>query len=471
MLLVLAMLGPLLTGTIGPAAPVGPAVTEADSFARQWDYVAAKTRFNAVVCSRRGGKTEGAVRRTALLITEKPGARVLYITLIRRNSRKLFFEPLRAYLQAKGVAFEPNETDLTLKLANGSYVECSSCSDLDDVDKHRGDKWDLVLIDEAQSFRDEVMRMLVDEALLPSLGDRRGSLDLLGTPPPSGPVGYLYEVFSSGRFGRFHWSLFDNPHFPQDEIKTLCEARGLTPEHPIYKREFLGEFVVDLESLVYEYLVGRNDMPVDGRPEPENDNWRFSIGLDLGFQDRDAIAVAGWRRDDPEHRLYEAWSWQKNHQDVDQLAAVFVEAYRKWRPQIIIGDTGGHGAVKVLKSLESRLGGVPIQSKPASLLDSIGLTNDDFRTGRILLDPHGPIAHDCKLVTWSPGKIRQEVSNAYHSDITEAWRYAVWGARHFKGKAAAPEPTRTELRAKRWAEKNRAMADPWNPRNFRRRAV
>ena len=150
------------------------------------------------------------------------------------------------------------------------------------------------------------------------------------------------------------------------------------------------------------------------------------------------------------------------------LAAVFVEAYKKWRPQIIIGDTGGHGAVKVLKSLEARLGGIRILPKPASLLDSIALTNDDFRTGRILLDPRGPIANDCKLVTWAPGKIKQEVSSAYHSDITEAWRYACWGARHFKGRAPAPEPTREELRRQRSADRLRAQMDPWNRRNFRR---
>ena len=466
--MVILMLALSLSSLVAPAANPVVAVTETDSFARQWEYVVAASRFNAVVCSRRAGKTEGAVRRAARLIAIKPGARVLYITLIRRNSRKLFFEPLRSYLIAKGVAFEANETDLTLHLFNGSYIECSSCSDLDDIDKHRGDKWDLVLLDEAQAVRDEVVRPLVDEAILPSLGDRRGSLDVLGTPAPAGPVGYLYEVFTEGRFQRFHWTTFENPHYPKGEIEELCKARGLTPEHPIYKREFLGEFVVDLESLVYEYQTGRNDLPATGCPDPDNDNWRYSIGLDLGFQDRDAIAVAGWRRDDPEHRLYEAWSFQKNHQDVDQLAAVFVDAYHKWRPQIVIGDTGGHGAVKVLKSLESRLGGITIQAKPASLLDSIGAVNDDFRTGRILLDPRGPIANDAKLTTWAPGKIKQEVSDAYHSDVLDAWRYAHWGARHFRGKASAPAKSLDERRMERSAAKRRVETDPWNPKYFRR---
>jgi hypothetical protein len=413
---------------------------------RQWDYVSAASRFNVVVCSRRAGKSEGAVRRAARVLLSTPGARVCYVTLIRRNCRKYFHMPLLNLLRAKHAAVKANEAELTLLLPNGSYAQAFSCSDASDVETVLGDKWDLAIVDEAQSMRDDVISELVDRALLPSLLDRRGSLDLLGTPPPGGEVGYFWRVFSGGEFVRHRWTLFDNPWIPSNEVQELLDARALTTDHAIYKREFLGQFIVDPDSLVFEYAPGRNDLPAE-LPDPDNrEVWRYAMGLDLGFQDRDAISVLGWRKDDPEHHVYDRWRWQKNHQDVDQLAAVFVEAYKRWHPIAIVGDTGGHGAVKVLKSLEARLGGVQMLPKPTNLLDSIGLTNDELRTGRMLVESKGIIAQDFKLTTWKAGKRGQEISEAYHSDILAALRYALHAAQHYRGKAAAPPETLDQKR-------------------------
>lgn len=433
-------------------------VSESESFPQQWQYIASTDRFQVVVCSRRSGKTIGAVKR-ALRICETAGARVLYLTMIRRNARKYFFDPIINL--AAGAAV--NQTDLTVKFPNGAYIEAGSCLDEGDVDRHRGDAWNLVILDEAQSFRDHVMRRLIDEVIMPSLAERRGSLDLLGTPPPAGPVGYLYEVWKEQRFARRHWTLFENPFFPRGEIEEVCRVRGLTPEHPIYRREYLGEFAVDTESLVYTYDAQKNAAPE--RPEPANPQWRYSMGIDLGFQDRDAIVVLGWRRDDPDHRLWECYSWQKNHLDVDQLAVEVVATYKRFRPESIVGDTGGHGAVKVLKSLSARLGDVAIASKPASVADSIALVNDDLRAGRLLLRPGGDIVHDMALVTWQ-STAKDEVSDSYHSDVLDACRYAHWGARHYLGKAPAPPPTLDELRMQRSAWRRQVANDPYSSRRW-----
>lgn len=405
----------------------------------QWRYITEPERFNIVVCSRRAGKSTGALKRAFRVLTTKHCARVCYITLIRRNCRKYFYRPLIELLRSRGAVFRTNEQDLTIELASGGFAQASSCMEVGDIATVLGDKWDLVLIDEAQDMRDEVIQELVDRAILPSLVDRRGSLDLLGTPPTGGQVGYFYDVFAENKFARHRWTLYDNPWIPSHEIDELIAVRGLTKEHPIYRREFLGEFVVDPEALVFEYDAARNSY--SSADFPESDTWRYSLGLDLGFQDRDAIVVLGWRRDDPDRRLYERWSWQQNHQDFDKLSEVFQSAYRRWRPISVIGDTGGHGAVKVLKSLEARLGGIQIGTKPSSLSDSIGLVNDELRTGRLRVSVDGPIADDFKLVVWKAGKHGQEVSEVYHSDILAALRYALHGAQHYRAKAPVEETT------------------------------
>ena len=417
----------------------------------QWEYVNGEFRFNVGVCSRRAGKSEGAVRKGGKKAMSTPGARVAYITLIRRNCKKYFFWPLLELFRRHGVGFDADQSDLIIKLHNGSFVQAFSVSEMGDIETVLGDKWDLVIIDEAQSFRDDVIRELIERALLPQLVDRRGALDLLGTPPPAGEVGYFYETWAAGKFKRYRWTLFENPWISTTEIKELIDAVGLTPEHAIYKREYLGEFAVDPNSLVFEYQAGRND--IDALPfsiekveEIDRAVWRFSMGLDLGFQDRDAISVVGWRMDDPTHTVYECYSFQRNHQDVDKLSEEFIKAYKLWRPIKVIGDNGGHGATKVLKTLEARLGGIQIGSKPTSVADSIGLMNDELRTGRLKVAPKGIIANDFKLTTWKAGKRGVEISDSYHSDILAALRYAMHGAQHYRAKAPKPPETLDQKR-------------------------
>jgi hypothetical protein len=412
---------------------------------KQWHYLMAPFRWNVVVCSRRAGKSKSAVLKGFRVLTSKPEARVAYVTLIRRNCRKYFYKPLVNLLRAKGILCSTNSQDLTIELDNGSFAQAFGCSTMAEVETVRGDAWDLVIVDEAQSFRDELIRALIDEAIMPSLTDRKGGLDFLGTPPPAGQVGFFWEIFSSGNFEKHSWTLFDNPWIDTSELVEDVKVRGLTPEHAIYKREYLGLFVVDPDSLVFEYQPGRNDLTDDFDPDPEDSAWMFSMGIDLGYSDRDAISVLGWRKDDEKHRIGEAWTWQQNHLHLDQLSEVFLAAVRKWRPVAVVGDNGGHGATKCLKSLEARWGNLEIQSKPSSVADSVALVNDDLRAGKMLWEVNGILAGDAKLTTWVPGKKGIEISSSFHSDALAGMRYAHSCAYHFAGKAKKTAKTQDEI--------------------------
>lgn len=174
-----------MPGTESDSGPRAP--TLADSFPPQWEYVTSSALFNAVCCSRRAGKTVGAVLRTARLLATKPGSRVHYVTLIRRNCRKYFWWPLQAELARLGWKFEANETDLILQVENGSWVQAIGVDDIGGVKAVKGDRTDLFMLDEAQENLDDVMRALIDVAATPMLTDTGGMLDLLGTVPETEP--------------------------------------------------------------------------------------------------------------------------------------------------------------------------------------------------------------------------------------------------------------------------------------------
>lgn len=445
---------------LGPEAPKATARDRA--FPAQLPMVASTGRYDVCVTSRQSGKTTGAALR-ALDVALTPGTqRVTYVTLTRGNAKRLFWGPLLQHAGELGVDVDQhaNHSELTLKVPRpdgAAVIELLGAHNDDDVEKFRGATYDLVIIDEAQSIRATVLDLLLKRVIGPGLWARKGAVLMIGTP---GPVKYgpFYDFWVGDRWQHFHWTAFDNPHIPEGEIAANAEMLGLHPGHPTYKREVLGEWEVDLSALVWEYdpVANAPDIALPESAEAAGKDWCFSWGLDLGFQDRDALVVLGWNRRDSAQRIYEVDHWQENHKDVDQLHAVLRSKRDRWKPSTITGDTGGHGAVKVLKTLESRLG-TSIQPKPPSVDVSIGLVNDDMRTRRLRIRPGTPLAEDLRMEVWEvnlrTGK--RTIGGDYHSDLTAAMRYAHHAAFAFHSKA---KPVLSELQTRLAAMAKRQRA-------------
>jgi hypothetical protein len=462
------MLGVLGSMALAPAALVGSggrAPTFEDfspkPFPKAWEYVTSDHRFNAVFGGRRGGKTVSMRARTVRQLAKRAGSRVLYITLIKKNCRKLYWHPLKRDLLRYGWKFKPHETDLSLVTSDGGYVEATSCENMNHVARVRGDGWDLVLIDECQEPRDDIQEQLVEHVLVPSLVDNHGGLDLGGTPPPA-DVGFFVEWMKRKGTKTWSWTMFDNPNVDAaTEVQELFIDRGIVPGHPIYEREIMGKLVTDPDKLAYEYRRERNDY-VPTADMFEEGQWRHSMGLDLGFQDNDAIVVLGWKREDAERRLYERFRWQANHLDVDALAIKVREVVKTYRP-VLVGDHGGHGAVKVLETLKLRMG-LEIHAKPTDVMASVGLVNDDFRSGRLLLEQGSPLGNELMRVTrtLNPRTGRLEINKqGFHSDLSEALRYAHHAARHWASRPPKKEETIHDRRRRQEQDQRRREADPF----------
>lgn len=463
-------------------------VTIADSFPKQWEFVEHQGRFLCVMCSRRAAKTTGAIRRVTKRSQEQPGRRTLYIHHTRGLGKAQFFSTgdkrkpgLIEFLEQKniGVAYK-NETDVNVRLGNGSFVQVVGCDDIKDVGKKLGFFWDEIIIDECQEFHDEILVLLVDKTILPTLIDNAGVLILMGTPADV-EVGLWYDTIVGKRetadgerrplAQQLRWTLLDNPFIPRENIVSTMGLRGYVidfqnPENncPLVRREIFGHQVIDASKLEYEYLAGRNDWDVSGIPLVDSPDWQFSLGVDIGGaregNDKDACVVFGWLKTDPEHRIWERESWEER-QDSEEFVTRLLATYMRWRPMVsLCADTGGAGANKMLEALAKRFRGMEFTPKPTSVETSMRLLNDELRSGRMRLDPFGLIARDCKLCT---------KGGVYHSDIMAAARYAHHGAYNFLGKEAdeakrkgetPDEKLRRERRERRSAE-IRHLQDPW----------
>lgn len=451
---------------------LGRAPVAEDSFPRQWDYVTSEARKNAVCCSRQAGKTSGAGLASEVVLS-RPETRVIYATLIRRNAKKLFWWPLLENLKERGWSSaqdEANESDMMLWLPNGSFLQALSCEKMADLERIRGDQADLFIVDECQAPRDDVLEALVTKIVPMMLAKRRGRLDLLGTVPEVEPCVFANRLDGIDEKGaqlvgwRTHgWTCFDNPYMPRERIDEEAKESGLYPGHPTYDREFLGLRVKDPSKLAYEYDADRNTARFADVDFEDGSGWRHALGLDLGFQDCDAIVVVAWRREDADRRLYVRYQWAANHQDVDQLATKLHAVLKEFRPNAIVGDHGGHGAVKVLETLKARLG-VEVQTKPTDVMVSVGLVNDDLRTGRLQLPARSQLGDDLGKVlrTVNPTTRRVEINKkGFHSDLSEALRYAHHAARHWAAKPPKGEETRDERRLRADRERREKEKNWW----------
>lgn len=450
-------------------------VSLADSFQPQWAMINDDARAICLMCSRRAGKTEGLQWLVLKKAQETSGFRVLYIHHTREVAKQQFFEPLREKIKAKKIAeTDHDETVVNVTFGRNCFVQVVGCDKEKEVGKKLGFKWDLIIIDECQEFKDAILVRLVDKTILPTLIDKGGRLILAGTPAEV-EAGLWYKAimgqYEEGGFRQHRWTLLENPHITRENIVETMAIRGFKIDFSnvdnndiLIQREIFGRQVIDPALLAYCYQRGElfNDWPVGGIPDVNSDQWRYAMGIDIGGanegNDRDAVVVLGWMMNDPEHRLWEREAWEETELDSEEFCRRVLATYRRWRPMMAVcGDTGGAGANKALATVSNRAGGIDFTSKPTSVDLSMRLLNDEFRSGRLKINPLGLIARDAKICT---------KSETYHSDIMAALRYAhhctySYLAKAEKPKEKNPDKEHAERRRQAWREEQERNSNPW----------
>ncbi len=374
----------------------------------------------------------------------------LYITLSRLNAKRILWRDLLAINRDYDLGGKLHETELTLTMPNGHIIYLSGAKDKSEVEKYRGFPLKKVYIDEAQAFRPYIQE-LVDEVLAKALYDYNGSLALTGTPPPI-PVGFFHDCVHSEAWSRHSWTMFQNPHLklksgrdPMELVLEDCSRMGVGLDDPRIQRECFGKWTVDLTSLVFKYNANLNDYT--GLPSALK--WSYVIGVDVGFDDADAIAVLGWRDQVAESFLVEEDIASK--QGITELSNKLDRLIKKYNPMAVVMDTGGLGK-KIAEEMRKRYS-LPIKAAEKSRkFEYIELLNDAMRTKKFFAKSGSAFAADCHLVEWDRAKStgdRLVVSEAYHSDICDSILYA-W--RETMAWLEQPEPVKPKTGSREWQQ-------------------
>jgi hypothetical protein len=435
-----------------------PDVTRPDpaslAFEAQRALVLSESRRDVATLPRQAGKTTAAVLRAFHVARKSHTRLVTYVTKTKRNGKRLFWRPLLEQAERLGYDVQAcaNAGDLTFKVPHedGTFclIEILGAHDEDQIELLLGTQYDLVIVDEAAYIRPVLLATLLRRVLIPGLRARRGALLLIGTPsikPPGPGISPYYDAWADPAFTKFHWTAWQNPATPPGAIEEEIAELGLKPTDAIYVTEYLGEWYDGPDSRrVWEYQVGHNDPDIE-LPESAakaGPLWKFSWGVDLASStDNDALVVWGWRTNDDERRIYEVDSWQAPGTElIDDLEVVLRAKKLLWKPSAAVGDQGGHGAKKILRTLAPRIG-VFFQDKPTDVDATIRLMNTDLRTARMKIRPGGDLAQDMQMEVWDLNKAgKRVIKGPRHSDLTAAARYGYAAARAFRAVGDPPPP-------------------------------
>jgi hypothetical protein len=410
-------------------------------FDKQLAFIRDPAPFKTAVCSRRAGKTVGCA--FDLLRSAKQRARIvnLYITLSRSNAKRIIWPELKRINTEYRMGGIPNESDLSITFPNASVVYVSGAKHASEIEKFRGLAIFKVYVDEAQSFRSYIQD-LIDDVLSAALFDYSGTLCLTGTPGPV-PAGYFYKCSTNPEWSHHGWTMFDNPWLlqksgktPQELLERELKRRGVTIQDPSIQRECFGRWIADLDALVFKYNAEKNHWDtLPQTPKP----WQHVFGVDLGFDDSDAIAVIGWNDKYPGSYLREEVVTAK--QGITELAQQLEKLIATYDPLAIVMDTGGLGK-KIAEEIRRRFN-IPIKAaEKQRKFEFIELLNDALRTGKFFAKQDGAFAHDSKLLEWDREKQKElqklVIRDTYHSDIGDAVLYGYRESLHWLHEPEAP---------------------------------
>jgi len=396
-----------------------------------------------LMAGRRSGKSEADIRKAQEVLTTIPDSRVLFIGLSFTRCLEVFWEPIVKGLADLGFELsEHRRTEGIMKLPNGSEVHFRGNTSIDEREKIRGSKWDLVVIDEAQSQK--ALAVLIEDIIEPTLIDRDGQLFLSGTGPKVRGT-YWEELWSNVEkypAARFNWNITQNPFIPNylEVLADIRKKKKLTEKSPLYLREYLGQIAYDDDALVYR-LSDHNyftdaDLLAWIESQPRTDI-RFTAGLDYGFSDADAFAIVAYSVSKPGRFLVYEYKGRRTgisalveavKQGIEYVKTSSLFASIPDKDFYIYADAGGAGK-KISVELATAYGLPTLDAYKVDKPVAIETLQDEVRQGEFRVRPDGIFADEALKTVFARNEkdelTRLVDDDTYHPDMLDAVLYSL----------------------------------------------
>lgn len=230
-------------------------------------------RFSVLALHRRAGKTELAIMELldkAMKFNLEMG-QFFYVAPYLKQAKAIAWARLKQKVSplVQFGAVEINESELSVKLANGSLIRIFGG---DNPDAMRGVRLDGVVIDEVAQIKPEVWQDIIQ----PALSDRKGWALFIGTP--SGINLFSELFFRSNQYEDWHsakYTVYDTNAIDDDEVERLRRDMSET--------SFAREYLCDFSASGDDQLISLSDVEMASKRVIPNADYQFApkiIGVD-----------------------------------------------------------------------------------------------------------------------------------------------------------------------------------------------
>lgn len=412
-------------------------------FPAQLRSITDMSKFKSICCSRRAGKSEDLAAELWVDAWNKPYADSLYITLSRVNAKRFFWPKLKRINETFHFGAQANEADLSLILPNKHTIWVTGAPDAASIENFRGMALSMAVIDEAQAFR-WFLAELINDILVPACYDYDGRIVLAGTPNAAclGPFfDSQHDLNEFKGWSKHNWTILDNPYIklksgkdPEQMIQEELKRKGLTEDDPAHLRENRGIWAKGDDYVIYKYsdtlnLIDAADIPTD---------LIYMFGLDLGFDDQDALIVIGYNQ--KSNIVYIVDEFVQEKKDITAFAEVIQRYRKKYEPTRMVIDSGALGK-KIAEEIRNRHSLPVIAAEKSRKQEYIELMNDAFRTGLIKVRKGLRIIDEYSLLQWkySDDKLRRWEDESMENHRADAALYIWREARAYLSDTTKPE--------------------------------
>lgn len=232
-----------------------------------------ETRYKVINCGRRAGKSTISSIRMLQFATENDNRQLWYISPSYKQSKSIMWAMLMDLIPPQAID-RKNETELSITLINGSQIFLKGAEDPDSL---RGVRIDFCIFDECAFITkwDEVWKVM-----RPTLADSKAECWFISTPNGFNHFKDLAER-TSPDFRYFHFTTYDNPYIPREEIEAMKEE--MSPDS--FAQEIMGEFR-KMSGLIYKEF--NRDIHMVDVPRLDY-NWTHTRAIDFGFGHKTAL--------------------------------------------------------------------------------------------------------------------------------------------------------------------------------------
>lgn len=427
-----------------------------DLFPKQRLIFEDDSRDQALLGTRRGGKTNLVSRkllRTAML---NPRNDCLYMNLTQKQAEGVMWDGPGGLLECNeryDLGGKADNQKLTLHMPNGARVFCGGAENKRDIEVWRGYRFKLICVDEAGSFPPH-LEPLITSVLQPTTADLQGTIMLVGNPGLI-VAGLFFEATREDSQRNTAWNfhrlgILDNPHMKdaRTEMDRVRRVNGWDKyfaatgkEHPTFQREWLGKWVREDSTLIYH-------MPEDGRcfyterPEPAHPGWQRILSIDLGYSADSAFRVI-WFNTDLSPHAYLGRRVARKQMTPTAIAETIRKLEREEGDFVsIVADTGGLG-VTIVAELNERHGFAIRAAEKKSKAAFVEMMNDDLAMGMVKVREDDPIVLEWANLQWADAdrKIEDPRQADHESDAAlYGWRES----KHFTHVHVEPPPKEGE---------------------------